>query len=574
MRGAEKITAILKSIYGPARGNEACQRILPLLQAFPAGESPAAGGLSQADAVLITYGDTLNQPGEPPLQTLGRFARNYLRPAFSAIHILPFFPFSSDDGFSVTDFSTVDPRLGQWADINRLGRDFDLMFDLVLNHVSSQNDWFRRYLNQEPGYTDLALDVDPGLDLSHITRPRTTPLLTPFRKTDGRTVHLWTTFSADQIDLNYQSLDVLEKMIGVLLFYVRQGARFIRLDAVAYLWKETATTCIHCLQTHDMVKLFRAVLDSVAPGVSLITETNVPHHENIRYFGDGRDEARMVYNFTLPPLLLYTFVTGDATALGRWAHDLAPPSAETAFFNFTASHDGIGVRPLEGILPASAVDLLAARAESNGGAVSSRCRADGGQTPYELNITYLDALGGPGDDDAKRAARFLASQAVALVLPGVPGVYVHSLLGSRNWSEGVRQTGRARTINRQPLALETVAREIATPGKLRHLVFHAYCRLLSLRRQQPAFHPAASAEVLDLSPRCFAMRRACADQTILTLTNVSAQSLTLELPAALVPGTTDLISGTALGGRTVHQKPFGVMWLASQPGQTRNQTRT
>ena len=563
MDNDEKIIGLLEQIYGPVRGREAFDRIRPLVRAFPVRPRQKSGFFSNGDAVLITYGDTLNQPGEAPLKTLGRFARANLKNAFSAIHILPFFPYSSDDGFSVIDFHTVNPDLGRWPDINDLSRDFELMFDLVLNHISSQSDWFQRYLNREPGFERLAIEVDPDLDLSLVTRPRTTPLLTPYTRTDGETVHVWTTFSADQIDLNYTSLSVLEKMIEVLLFYVRQGAALIRLDAIAYLWKETDTTCIHCVQTHEMVKLFRAILDEVAPEVMIITETNVPHQENISYFGNGVDEAQMVYNFTLPPLLVYTFVRQDATVFSRWARGLALSSPATTFFNFTASHDGIGVRPLEGILPAADIAFLADHVRKNGGAVSCKRNPDGSETPYELNITYVDALSGKDDGDDVRAARFLASQAVQLVLPGVPGIYIHSLLGSRNWNEGVAQTGRARTINRRPLQYAAVSQEIETPGSLRHTIFYAYLHLLAVRRRQPAFHPGAAFDVMDVSPHCVAVKRTTAEQTILAVTGVCGKALSLDLSGPGRSCTTDLLTGQSIDPGDIRLAPFQTLWLTN-----------
>ncbi|MDY6830697.1 MAG: sugar phosphorylase, partial [Thermodesulfobacteriota bacterium] len=492
-------------------------------------------------------------------------ARTRLKDAFSAVHVLPFFPYSSDDGFSVIDFYRVDPDLGTWDDIAALGRDFDLMVDLVLNHISAQSPWFSRYLAKEPGFEDLAIEARPGEDLMCVVRPRTTPLLTPFTKADGTTVHVWTTFSADQVDLNYCSVSVLEKMVDVLLFYVGQGATFIRLDAVAFLWKKPGTYCIHLEQTHDMVRLFRTVLDRAAPDTVLVTETNVPHAENISYFGHGGDEAQVVYNFTLPPLLLHAFITENTAALTQWAATLELPSDRTTFLNFTASHDGIGVRPLEGILPAAEIDLLVGHTRENGGQVSFRTNPDGTQIPYELNITYLDALGRPGDDDTTRAARLLAALAVQLALPGIPAVYIHTLLGTRNWTDGAKQTGPARTINRRPLDMDDVNQAIDTPGTLRHTLFHAVVDLLRIRRRQPAFHPNAPFDVLFLSSKAFAIKRKCAGQTLFAVTNVSGSPLALLLPIETgSPPMTDLVTGKATPDGALHLKPWQTMWLAAR----------
>ena len=556
--------SILHRIYGRRQGDAAYSRLTKLLETLPAPPETADRPIrSENGAILITYADTLLKAGERPLKTLHRFCAEHLKGSVSGLHILPFFPFSSDDGFSVTDFFAVRPDLGSWADIEAISRDFKLMVDLVANHVSARSRWFEAYLNDEPGYKHLAIDVDPATDLSMVTRPRTLPLLTRFHKRSGETAWVWTTFSADQIDLNYKSLDVLEMMVRVLLHYVTRGARLIRLDAIAYLWKEMGTNCIHLPQTHDMVRLFRRILDRFAPGVALITETNVPHDENVGYFGDGTDMAQMVYNFTLPPLLLHTLLRGNAKRLSRWARTLAPPSAQTAFFNFTASHDGVGVRPLEGILPPSEIDWLAGRIRDNGGLVSEKNNPDGTTSPYELNITYLDALNDPEHRQAKmQIPRFLASQAVALTLTGVPAIYIHSLLGSRNWCEGVRLTGRARTINRAQLPLETVLGELADPTSRRSRIFRPYLHMLNVRARQPAFAFDAAMQVLDLNDRVFGLRRRASDQTLYALVNVSDAPVSLALTGE-AHGTLfkDRLTDRMMPVGKIDLPAYGILWL-------------
>jgi sucrose phosphorylase len=474
---------------------------------------------------------------------------------------LPFFPWSSDDGFSVMDFFAINPELGSWDDVVSIGSDFQLMFDYVVNHFSSEGQWFENYLAGKEGYLDFAIEVDPSTDLSRVTRPRSLPLLSEYKKHDGSTVHLWTTFSADQIDFNFKSLDVLEKMIEVLLFYVQRGATILRLDAIAYLWKEIGTTCIHLSRTHDMVKLFRAILDLVAPDVIIVTETNVPHEENISYFGDGRDEAQMVYNFTLPPLLFYSFLKEDTTALSDWAKGLHLESASNTLFNFTASHDGIGVRPLEGILQPEEIDRLIEVVKANGGQVSYKRNPDGSDSPYELNITYVDAI--LADPESTRAEKFLASQTIQYVLPGVPATYIHSLLGSRNWLEGVKQTGRARTINRAKLDVEAVVSELNDPSSFRAKVFFPYIKLSKTRKEQEAFHPNASFEILGLDPRLFAIKRSSSKQRIYALTNISSTEVPLSLSSHDVPEQMeDLISGEKFKTDSFTLRPYQYVWLS------------
>ena len=382
MEKYQDIKQLLEKIYGKEKGILAFTKINVLMEKFPARQKRKNEYFSQEDVILITYGDSLNKNGERPLTTIHKFSNKYLKGAFSHIHFLPFFPFSSDDGFLVLDFFSVSRKLGSWADIEFTGTDFKLMFDLVLNHISVKSKWFEYYLQEKEGFKELAIEVDPSIDLSTVIRPRSLPLLTEVKKQSGKTIYVWTTFSADQIDLNFKSIDVLEKMVEALLFYVQKGACIIRLDAIAYLWKEIGTSCIHLKQTHDVVKLFRLIFDKVAPHVLILTETNVPHDENISYFGDGNNEAQMVYNFTLPPLLLYSFLKEDTLVLSNWAEGLDLKSDSNTFFNFTASHDGIGVRPLEGILPAKEINLIVETVKNSGGRVSYKKNSDDSESPY------------------------------------------------------------------------------------------------------------------------------------------------------------------------------------------------
>ena len=560
MEGMQKVKELLTKIYGPQTGQAAFERIQPLIEKFRVQKRQKPEFFSQEDIVLISYGDSLNRAGQAPLTTLREFAGRYLKGAITTIHFLPFFPYSSDDGFSVMDFFAIDPELGSWDDVHTIGRDFQLMLDYVVNHFSAQGRWFADYLADRNGFEEFAIEIDPSIDLSMVTRPRSLPLLSEYKKNDGRRVHLWTTFSADQIDFNFKSLDVLARMIEVLLFYVRQGAKILRQDAIAYLWKEIGTSCIHLPQTHAMVKLFRAVLDIVAPDVMILTETNVPHTENISYFGSGRDKAQMVYNFTLPPLLFYSFVKQDATVLSDWAKGLELESAANTFFNFTASHDGIGVRPLEGILPPQELDALIEVVKTNGGQVSYKKNPDGSDSPYELNITYVDAI--LADGASTRADKFLASQAIQYALPGVPATYIHSLLGSRNWTAGVTQTGRARSINREKLDVEKIMKELNDPHSFRSGIFYPYIKLIKTRRQQPAFHPNADFGILEIDPRIFGIRRSSASQTIFALTNISSSGVSLSLTQSSASGQMkDLVSGEMVKTASISLKPFQYVWL-------------
>jgi sucrose phosphorylase len=564
MDNMQKVKQLLFEIYGEETGQVAFERLQPIIEKFADQKRKKEEFFSQDDVVLITYGDSLKKDGQAPIAALHEFANNYLKGAISTVHFLPFFPYSSDDGFSVMDFFQINPELGSWENVNDIGSDFQLMFDYVVNHFSSKSHWFDNYLSDKKGFEDFAIEVDPSLDLTMVTRPRSLPLLSEYKKEDGRHVYLWTTFSADQIDFNFASLNVLARMTEVLLFYVQQGATILRQDAIAYLWKEIGTTCIHLPQTHAVVKLFRAILDLVAPDVMIVTETNVPHAENISYFGNGRDEAQMVYNFTLPPLLFYSFVKEDATVLTDWAKGLHLESSSNTFFNFTASHDGIGVRPLEGILPPQELDALVEVVNTNGGQVSYKRNPDGTDSPYELNITYVDAI--LADKNSSRADRFLASQSIQYALPGVPATYIHSLLGSRNWTEGVKQTGRARTVNREKLKVEEVIKELKDPASFRSQVFYPYIDLIKTRKKQPAFHPNAEFEILELGPKVFAIRRSSDDQTIYALTNISSSEATVSIAKIeAAKAMTDLITGKSYAPDDLMLKPYQYVWLINPP---------
>ena len=486
---------------------------------------------SARDAVLIAYGDMVQAPDAPPLAVLDRFLQARLGNAFTTLHLLPFFPYSSDDGFSVIHFRQVDPALGDWSLIETLGRRYRLMVDLVLNHVSRQSGWFRDFeAGVAPG-RDYFMTADPKDDLSAVVRPRTHPLLTPIATRHGLR-HAWTTFSADQMDLDFRNPDVFFEVLDILLFYVDHGARIIRLDAIAFLWKRPGTPCLHLPETHTVVRLFRAFLDIVAPGVQLLTETNVPHEENISYFGDGQ-EAHMVYQFPLPPLVLHALLTGRAEHLSRWAAALAPPPAGCTFLNFTASHDGIGVRPLQGLLPGSELDRLANHVQELGGQVSRKRNADGSESPYELNTTYYDALAGANPTD--HAARFLCSQTLPLCLQGVPALYFQSVVSAPNDHAGVQRTGLARSINRHKWQEQELASWLA-PGSAPGQRLHELVRRLRVRANCPAFDPAVPQRVHQLEARVFAVERLHPDQPVLALHNVSGESLRLTLPAAFAPG--------------------------------------
>ncbi|HRA53654.1 MAG TPA: sugar phosphorylase [Thermoflexales bacterium] len=557
----------LAFLYGPEAGDRAFAAVRDKLAAFgraAAARPRAQTPLSERDAILITYGDMLREPGVAPLRTLAGFADARLDGVVSGVHVLPFYPYTSDDGFSVVDYRAVNPDLGGWEDVSALGRRFSLMFDAVINHVSASSHYFQGFLRGDPAWRNLAIVIDDPTDprLALVTRPRTLPLLTPFQTVDG-VKQVWTTFSADQIDLNYGSPAVLLEVLDVLLEYVRRGARLIRLDAIAFMWKTLGTPCVHLPQTHRIIQILRAALDEAAPGTVLITETNVPHADNVSYFGDGTNEAQLVYNFALPPLTVDAFRRGDARALTGWARTLRLPSGQTTFFNFLASHDGIGLNPARGILPEAEVLALAAGTRARGGFVSDKAMPDGSRSPYEMNINFMDAIApDPSASGPPRfAQRMIAAHAIMLALQGVPGLYFHSLFGSRGWTEGVELLGYNRAVNREKLALSVLDAELADPGSLRRRVFDGLSALLRARAAHPAFDPFSPQEVLDLGPAVFAVRRASQRDRVTCIVNVTdqAQSVSVDLDNA-----SDIVTGQAIdvSDGILRLEPYQVIWAA------------
>ncbi len=565
----ERVRERFNRLYGPREVEHLLERMVATIGRYGVGLAGfrEARMWDETTSVLITYGDMVQSEGEQPLAVLKRFADRYLVGAIDTIHILPFYPYSSDDGFSVIDYRAVDANLGSWTDVQNIGSSFRLMFDLVLNHCSRKSKWFSAYVSNVAPYRDYFIAVDPATDLSAVTRPRNLPLLTPVHTRHGDE-HVWTTFSDDQIDLDFSNPDVLFDFLDILLFYIANGATIVRLDAIAYLWKKIGTNCIHLEQTHEVVKLMRDLLDMVAPDVVLLTETNVPHAENISYFGKG-DEAHMVYQFSLPPLLLHGLLNGNASYLTDWAASLNDLPEKCTYFNFTASHDGIGVRPLQGIIPDEELDKLAARMKELGGHVSTKANSDGTESPYELNITYFDALGDDPDTVTDlHMARFLCSQTVAMELRGVPAVYFHSLTATRNNFAGVEETGRARTINRRKWQEDELEAVLADPRSPASRVSKDYLHRLQCRSQHKVFHPDASQEVIDLGPEWFVVERKWKKEKVLCISNFTDQYRELKIDERLkklnsADSCSDILTGRRyMGqGKVIALDAYQTVWL-------------
>ncbi|HCJ4261833.1 TPA: sugar phosphorylase [Listeria innocua] len=516
----------------------------------------------EKDIVLITYGDQFKEESKKTLPTFKKMYDRYLKSTFEVVHFLPFYPYSSDDGFSVIDYKPVNPELGDWEDIKEMEQSARLMFDFVCNHMSAKSEWFKRYLAGDKEFQNFFVEMDPDTDLSSVTRPRATPVLTPFQFASGKEGYIWTTFSEDQIDLNFACPEVLYKMIDVLMFYLEEGAEYVRLDAVGFMWKVPGTSSIHLDETHEIVKLFRDLVDMAAPGTIIITETNVPHVDNISYFGNGEKEAHMVYQFPLPPLVLHAIHHGNAEFLSNWAKGLELPEGKRTFFNFLASHDGIGLNPVRGIIPEADILALVDDLEKEGALVSYKQNPDGTKSPYEINVTYMDALSKQADTDDLRLSRFLVAHAVLMSIPGVPAVYVQSILGSRNDYLGVETTGHNRSINRKKYDLAEITAELNQADSLRKETYDALTKLISTRKAESLFHPEIPMEVLESTAELFVVKRSSGAESIILIHNLSEKEVHYSLDSGVY---TNLYTGSAVtGSDSIKLRGYEFCWLKTK----------
>ena len=557
-----EVMSYLIQLYGTEQGQRMHQDLREMASqtagAVAKQQKPILASAS-AEAILICYGDGVQMSGAMPLQALAQFAQTRLDGVVSGIHILPFFPSSSDDGFAVVDYEKVRTDLGDWPDVQDLARDFDLMVDLVINHCSREHIWFTDYItNAAPG-KEYFHEQTPHPDLSQVLRPRNSPLLTEVHTREG-VKRVWTTFSEDQVDLNFANPDVLMEFARILFFYARNGARYIRLDAIAYLWKRIGTTCMSLPETHMVVRILRGLIDVQGIPLTLITETNVPHEENVSYFGEG-NEAHWVYQFSLAPLLLYSYLLGDARALVAWTEGLTPAPSGCSYFNFIASHDGVGLRPLEGLLEDSEIEQLIDVVHQRGGFASMRSTPSGEERVYELNIALFSAFGGSaGDIDA-----YVAAHQLLIAYQGVPGLYLNALLGSTNDVKQMEITGRTRSINRGSWSAEDLAERLADPERLNARIFNRLSQSLKIRADQRAFAPTALQRFVGGGKDHLMFLRFDDKQRLLIVASFSAEPQKIDWPSELAMSSAmakDLLTNVPhAADQPLSLAPHQVLWL-------------
>lgn len=534
----------------------------------------------QSNVIMITYGDSLLEEEQSPLTTLLNFSQEFLSDTINGIHILPFFPYSSDDGFSIIDYYQVNPSLGNWDQINAIADQFQLMSDLVINHCSSQSEWFQQFRRGESPGNGYFFCANPDDDLSEVIRPRTNDLLQPVETPEGLR-YVWCTFSFDQIDLNYTNPHLLREVVKIVKMHLDHGVQIFRLDAIAFIWKVPGTTCLSLPETHEIVRLLRTLIQFVSPKALILTETNIPNRENLAYFGNS-NEAHAIYNFSLPPLLVNALLCGSCQHLKTWMMSMPPALHGTTYLNFIASHDGIGLRPAEGLMDEAEIDQMVTMMEQFGGRISMRSLPGGEKRPYEINIALIDAMKGTvdGEDDWQRE-RFLCAHAIMIALEGIPAIYIHSFLGTNNDQDAVEQTGHNRSINRHRWDYNQLTELLSDEACSHTRVFRGLCHLLQIRRRQPAFHPNATQFTLHLGDAVFAFWRQSMDrqQSIFALNNVSNAEQVVPLSEINLIGTDswiDLISGevyTNLRAELTLQ-PYQVVWLTNLWNQEDRRSNT
>lgn len=517
-----QIEVKLRKIYQAAYQPAYLEKMLACAENYSNNTRGSIDTISEKNVYLIAYGDSIFEKNKHPLQTLNEFLQEYAQDVITDVHLLPIFPSTSDDGFSVTDYKQIDEQLGDWDDVQKMSENFRVMLDFVANHMSKSSDWFKRFSDNEAPYNQFFIEKDSQFDYKNVTRPRTSLLFHKYE--NGK--ELWTTFSEDQLDLNVRNIDCLVALTDVLLFYASKQATSIRLDAIGFLWKTSGTTCMHLPETHEIISLWRLLIDELYPNLQIITETNVPHEENISYFGDGENEANMVYQFPLPPLVLHTFTCHDTTKLSKWAKSISQVSDTATYFNFLASHDGIGMRPATGILSDEEINSLVQKAVQNGGQVSYKDNADGTQSVYELNINYGEALQNLDEDTTEELVtkKIIGAHSILLTLQGVPAIYYHSLLGSKNDLVGYEESGINRRINREKLEKNQLVHELKT-DTYRKTIFTSLKKLVQIRRNHTAFSPFATQEILDLGPDVFAIKRESEGECIYGIINVTSHDI-------------------------------------------------
>ena len=528
-KNQKKISSILRTIYKTSLNGRDIDhlknQIIQIIKKFNQNNSKKKLAISEKTSLVICYGDNINSNQKNSIQVFQNFFKKNLKKYFNAIHFLPFYPSSSDSGFAVKDHYKIEKRIGNWSDIKKISKANHVMADIVINHSSARGLWFKNFLKKKRPGKDYFLTVNSKFNTSKVVRPRDHKLL---KKIDifGKSDFLWRTFSADQIDLDFKNPSVLLRFIKIMVHLVSNGVTIFRLDAIAYLWKKNGTNCINLKQTHEIVKLLRLISNLLNVETIIITETNLPEKENLSYFGKN-DEANWIYNFSLPPLLIHAFLFENSSYLNKWSKKLPNAKFQNSYLNFIASHDGIGMRPTEGILNERSLNNFLKRLKKNGSKFSYRKVQNKSKKVYEANITVFDALKKSDTDPNGKffLERYIAAHAIMISFEGVPAIYFNSLFGKSNDEAKYVITGNNRDINRYKWSYENITKKLNDKNSKQSIFYQNLGKLLEIKRKQKAFHPNAKRLNINLGSKIFCYERISLDkkQTIICITNLSTK---------------------------------------------------
>ncbi len=572
----EELRLSLREIYpehSEQEINSVWSQLLQILEPYHVNEQSNEAEIDSiwdsSSVVLITYPDAIYRKDESTLKTLAEFVKNRLSGLASVIHVLPFLPSTSDGGFAVSNHEKVDEFFGNWDDLKNLSINHKIMADLVLNHVSSSHPWVHQFINSdEPGSSYIV--SPPRTDIwENVIRPRNSSLFTNI-KTDKGFKKVWTTFGPDQVDVDWKNPNILLEFLKLLVTYVNNGAEWIRLDAIAFIWKEPNTTCLHLKPVHRIVKLLNKCLKIIKSSAVLITETNVPEVENLSYLIDG-NEANLAYNFTLPPLLLEAIYTGKTDLLNNWLSNFNHLPKCTSLLNFTSSHDGIGLRALEGIMDENRIHNLLVESEKRGGLVSHRRMSNGEDQPYELNISWWSAMAHSGIDVSQyQFERFLLSQVFTLSLKGVPAFYLPNILASPNDIDTFSKTGQRRDLNREKFDANKLLEQLKNFDSAASKNISYLTHIIKVRSRLGAFHPEVSMKCISNNlSNCIIIQRGSDKDRLYVICNMSDKLLNVPFASELdLVGLCsnrrllDNITGSYLNSESFKLNPYQVVWIS------------
>jgi len=569
-KNQKKISSILRTIYKPSLNERDIDhlkdQIIQIIKKFNQNNSKKKLTISEKTSLVICYGDNINSNQKSSIQVFQNFFKKNLKKYFNAIHFLPFYPSSSDSGFAVKDHYKIEKRIGNWSDIKKISKSNHVMADIVINHSSARGLWFKNFLKKKRPGKDYFLTVNSKFNTSKVVRPRDHKLLKKidiFRKSD----YLWRTFSADQIDLDFKNPSVLLRFIKIMVHLVSNGVTIFRLDAIAYLWKKNGTNCINLKQTHEIVKLLRLISNLLNVETIIITETNLPEKENLSYFGKN-DEANWIYNFSLPPLLIHAFLFENSSYLNRWSKKLPNAKFQNSYLNFIASHDGIGMRPTEGILNQRSLNNFLKRLKKNGSKFSYRKIQNKSKKVYEANITVFDALKKSDTDPNGKffLERYIAAHAIMISFEGVPAIYFNSLFGKSNDEAKYVITGNNRDINRYKWSYENITKKLNNKNSKQSIFYQNLGKLLEIKRKQKAFHPNAKRLNINLGSKLFCFKRISLDkkQIIISITNCSSVDQYPKLNKKYSEWKNIINPKINTLNKSFKLKPFETMWLSNK----------